>query len=43
MGLYVTLFLLLIAFATFRALQEKKQREERRRRMLQNLRTALDA
>jgi len=45
MGLYVSLFsfLLLIAFATVRALQERKRREERRRRMVQHLRTVLDA
>jgi hypothetical protein len=42
MAVYLTLFCLVIAFATFRAFQEKKRRQERRRRILQNLRTALD-
>ena len=43
MGIYLALFLLVLAFATYRGLQEKKRREERRRRMLQNLHTALDS
>jgi len=43
MGLYVALFIALIGVATLRAVQEKKRRVERRRRMLENLRTALDA
>ncbi len=42
MAVYAGLFCLLVAFAMFRAFQEKKRRAERRRRMLRNLQTALD-
>ena len=43
MAVYAGLICLLVAFGTFCAIQEKKRREERRQRLLRNLRTALDA